>query len=67
MDTAARLRPVPSTGTAWATACRSRTALAATLHNPYGVDDDEEGNPVWVCTGQRRPWPAVWAAFRHYD
>ena len=39
---------------------------AATIHNPYGVQNDEEGNPVWVCTGQRRPWPAIWSAFRHY-
>jgi hypothetical protein len=39
--------------------------LATTLHNLYGVQDDT-GNPVWVCTGQRRPWPAIWADFRNY-
>ena len=66
--------PSPATGTTIAVGfSRSdmtpyfRTVTqAATLRNPYGVDNDEEGNPVWVCTGQRRPWPAIWPAFRHY-
>jgi hypothetical protein len=40
--------------------------LAVSLHNAYGVDNDEEGTPVWVCTGQRRPWPAIWPAFKSY-
>ena len=67
--------PAPATGTTVAVGF-SRGDLtpyfravtpAATLHNPYGVENDEEGTPVWVCTGQRRPWPAIWPAFRHYD
>ena len=66
--------PSPATGTTIAvglsrgelTPYFRTVTLAATLHNPYGVQDDEEGNPVWIATGQRRPWPAIWAAFRHY-
>jgi hypothetical protein len=40
--------------------------LAARIQNRYGVDNDEDGAPVWVCTGQRRPWPAIWPAFKAY-
>jgi hypothetical protein len=40
--------------------------LAARIHNGAGVENDEEGTLVWVCTGQRRPWPAIWPQFRNY-
>jgi 4-amino-4-deoxy-L-arabinose transferase-like glycosyltransferase len=66
--------PSPATGTTIAVGFSRQdltpyfrtVTLATTLHNPYGVQDDEEGNPVWVCTGQRRPWPAIWPDFRNY-
>jgi hypothetical protein len=36
------------------------------IHNAAGVDNDEEGTTIWLCTGQRRPWPAIWSHFRHF-
>jgi hypothetical protein len=38
----------------------------ATIHNTYGVQNDEEGAPVWLCRDQRLPWPRIWAQFRSY-
>ncbi|HEU5002622.1 MAG TPA: glycosyltransferase family 39 protein [Actinomycetota bacterium] len=40
--------------------------LAGTVHNQAGVDNDEEGAPVWLCRGQTTPWTALWPTFRHY-
>ncbi|HZD70550.1 MAG TPA: glycosyltransferase family 39 protein [Actinomycetes bacterium] len=34
--------------------------------NAAGVDNDEEGRPVWVCTGQRSPWSSTWPELRAY-
>jgi hypothetical protein len=41
--------------------------LASMFHNPWGLDDDEEGQLIWICSGLRMPWSSVWAALRHYD
>jgi hypothetical protein len=38
----------------------------ATIHNTYGVSNDEEGMPVWLCRGQKLPWPRIWPQFRDY-
>jgi hypothetical protein len=40
--------------------------LAATIHNGYGVQNDEEGAPVWICSGRRASWSALWPRLRHY-
>ncbi|HKP90039.1 MAG TPA: hypothetical protein VJT75_08705, partial [Thermoleophilaceae bacterium] len=37
----------------------------ARIGNGAGVDNDEEGAPVVVCRGPRRPWSAAWPALRH--
>ena len=39
----------------------------ATLDNGVGVDNEEQGEPVAVCTGPGEPWPALWKALQHYD
>lgn len=44
----------------------SSVTLAARIHNRGGVENDEEGAPLWICRGQRAPWPRIWPAFRHY-
>ena len=36
----------------------------ATVRNAAGVDNGEEGDPVWVATGQLIPWPALWPGMR---
>jgi hypothetical protein len=45
------------------TTCRR----AATLDNGVGVENEEQGDPVEVCSGARRAWPTLWPAFRHND
>jgi hypothetical protein len=36
------------------------------LNNHESVDDDEQGEPVYLCSGLRRPWTAVWPGLRDY-
>jgi 4-amino-4-deoxy-L-arabinose transferase-like glycosyltransferase len=40
---------------------------AATLHNPVGIDNEEEGHPVWVCDGPVDGWSSAWPRLVHYD
>ncbi|NJC21104.1 4-amino-4-deoxy-L-arabinose transferase-like glycosyltransferase [Arthrobacter pigmenti] len=40
---------------------------AATLDNGVGVDNEEQGQPITVCTGPLAPWSELWPAFRHFD
>jgi hypothetical protein len=39
----------------------------ATFTNGLGVDDDEQGAPVYLATGLRSTWAAAWPAFRNYS
>jgi hypothetical protein len=36
------------------------------IRNATGVDNDEHGRPVWICTGQRSPWSRGWPELRRY-
>lgn len=38
----------------------------ATFRNGLGVDDDEQGVPVYLATGLRTAWASAWPAFRRY-
>ncbi len=40
---------------------------AATLDNGVGVDNEEQGQAVWVCRDPAGGWSAVWPDFHHYD
>ncbi len=40
---------------------------AATLHNDVGIDNEEEGQGVWVCDGPIGSWSARWSELSHYD
>jgi hypothetical protein len=40
--------------------------FATSLNNHESVDDDEQGTPVYICTGIRRPWSATWSSLRDY-
>ena len=37
------------------------------LDNAVGVDNEEQGMPILVCTGPIEPWNELWARFRHLD
>jgi hypothetical protein len=51
----------PSFLSAQFSACRR----AGTLDNGLGVDNEEQGRAIEVCSGPRRPWPQLWPSFRH--
>ena len=40
---------------------------AATIVNAAGVDNDEDGLPIWAGRGLTRPWAEMWSEFQHYD
>ena len=42
-------------------------SMAAQINNGYGVDNQEQYQTVWVCTGLRVPWSQIWPNFRHVD
>jgi hypothetical protein len=43
--------------------CRS-VQLVRRLDNGVELDNDEQGEPVWLCRGLRAPWKAVWGDFK---
>jgi 4-amino-4-deoxy-L-arabinose transferase-like glycosyltransferase len=51
----------PSEMAAHLEGCRVR----ARIENDDGIDNDEQGAPVMVCAGPRRPWREEWPALRH--
>jgi 4-amino-4-deoxy-L-arabinose transferase-like glycosyltransferase len=40
--------------------------LAMRVSNSAGVDNDEHGEPVYLCAGVRGTWSQAWRALRHY-
>ncbi|WP_018352614.1 ArnT family glycosyltransferase [Longispora albida] len=51
-------RPVAALG-----ACEER----GRLNNQAGVDNEEEGVPIWICRDRRVPWRDLWPQLRHYS
>lgn len=39
----------------------------AELDNGVGVDNEEQGEPIAVCTGPLEPWDALWPQLAHQD
>ncbi|SDS32868.1 ArnT family glycosyltransferase [Microlunatus soli] len=35
------------------------------VDNRLGIDNDEQGAVVWVCTGRRLPWQVIWPEISH--
>jgi hypothetical protein len=52
---------------AWLAARFSSCSVRGRLDDLVGVDNEEQGQPVRVCVGPRRPWPSLWPLFRHLD
>ena len=44
----------------------ARVRQVATFRNGLGVDDDEQGVPVYLATGLKTTWAEAWPAFRAY-
>ena len=38
--------------------------LAARVDNGVGLDNEEQGAPIWVATDRRAPWAAIWPELR---
>jgi 4-amino-4-deoxy-L-arabinose transferase-like glycosyltransferase len=34
--------------------------------NGYGLDNDEQGTMIWLCTGTTAPWSEIWPGLRRY-
>jgi Dolichyl-phosphate-mannose-protein mannosyltransferase len=45
----------------------ARVRQVGTFSNGLGVDDDEQGAPVYLATGLRTSWAQAWPAFRNYS
>jgi 4-amino-4-deoxy-L-arabinose transferase-like glycosyltransferase len=41
--------------------------LAGRLDNGQGIDNEEQGHPIWVCRGLHGTWAASWRDWRHYS
>jgi hypothetical protein len=41
--------------------------VLATITNPYGIRNIEDGGHVYLCTGLREPLGQLWPRLRHYD
>ena len=45
----------------------SRCERATTLAGGIDIDNEEQGQPVWVCDGPTRGWDQAWDLLAHYD
>jgi 4-amino-4-deoxy-L-arabinose transferase-like glycosyltransferase len=43
------------------------TGCARAAQIDTGVDNEEDGNGVWVCDGPTRSWASAWKQLRHLD
>jgi 4-amino-4-deoxy-L-arabinose transferase-like glycosyltransferase len=39
--------------------------VAGRIDNGVGLDNEEQGKPVWLCRGQRAPWTTLWPQLKH--
>jgi hypothetical protein len=44
--------------------CGSVTRVAI-VDNGYGLENEEQGTPIWVCRDRTRPWAEIWPELRH--
>ena len=42
-------------------------SIAGRLENSAGVDNEEVGADVWICSGPAGGWSAAWDDLAHYD
>jgi hypothetical protein len=40
--------------------------VAATLSNPCGIQNQQWGGHVYICTGPLQPWGQIWPQLREY-
>jgi 4-amino-4-deoxy-L-arabinose transferase-like glycosyltransferase len=37
------------------------------ITNPWNVENEEEGLPIWIVSDPKESWQALWSQARHYD
>jgi hypothetical protein len=42
-----------------------RVRLATRVDNGVGLDNEEQGAPIWVATDRLAPWSEIWPVLRH--
>ena len=42
-------------------------AVRAHIDDGLGLNNQEQGVPVWFCAATSRPWSAMWTSLRHYN
>ena len=40
--------------------------LGATVYDGVGVENDEQGAPIWICSDRRASWSELWPGLRQY-
>jgi hypothetical protein len=43
----------------------TRCVRSTRIDNGVGVDNEEQGGPVWTCRAPPRPWAELWPELRH--
>lgn len=38
-----------------------------TITNPWNVENQEQGLPIWIVSDPKRSWQELWSQARHYD
>jgi hypothetical protein len=41
--------------------------LATRIDNGHGIDNEDQGAPVWIARGLRMPWQQAWPRLRHLN
>jgi hypothetical protein len=44
----------------------SGITLKANISNPYGIENEEQGQPVYLCRNPVKPIKELWAYFKYY-
>jgi hypothetical protein len=52
---------------AWLEQHFGQVERVATIGNSAGVDNEEQGQSIWLCRQPLRPWSEMWPEFQHYD
>ena len=38
-----------------------------TIANPWNVENQEQGLPIWIVSDPKESWKDLWSQVRHYD
>jgi 4-amino-4-deoxy-L-arabinose transferase-like glycosyltransferase len=41
--------------------------MVSRFENGFGVENEEQGGPLWICAAPRLPWHVIWPRLHHLD